>query len=108
MSPVVAVVTVTAAGTQIQLSTTSLLVAKIRVQPVKANTGRIGVGIATIDMVTVAGLIADLAAPGAGATGVSEAVEIESHLSGNPLDLSDYWLDATVSGEKALVTYWKA
>lgn len=104
MAPVTVVVTVAAAGTPVRVSTISIQASHIRVEPARANTGRILVGDSSLSASTLAGVISDLAIPGVADI---PSLDIDAGDGTNALDVSDYYIDATVNGEKARVTYWR-
>jgi len=100
ITPVNASVTVTTAGTRVQVSaTTSLKPTSIYFEALGTNTGCIYVGLVSV---TSTLYIARLS-PGQGYT-----VTVDSTGAariGNDLQLSAFYLDSSVSGEKCLVTY---
>jgi hypothetical protein len=98
LKPIPASVTVTTAGTRVQVSATATPVASVYFEGLHTNTGKIYVGDSTVSSTVY---IVELDAK-TGAT-------IEGdQLRGNTdeLVLSDFWVDSSVNGEKVLVTYF--
>jgi hypothetical protein len=95
-------------GTPVRVTTdNSLLVSRIVFTAVAAAndqvaTGWVSIGLANFVRTTGVGLITTLRPPGAGLQhGRIEIAETE-----NSIQLSDYWVDASVAGEGAIVAYW--
>jgi hypothetical protein len=92
-------------GTPVPLSATPLLVAKVRVQAVIGETGRVFLGDrSTFNKATGAGVIKEFWPTGVGG-GKADEFEIDATSRGNVIDLSKLYLDANVAGEGAIVTY---
>lgn len=97
-------VSVPSAGTPRQVVTDGgLVVARIRIQAVQANTGKVFIGVAGMDKTTFAGCIAEFAIPG---SDQPSAFEVASEDGTNALRLADYFVDAAVNGEGVIVSYW--
>lgn len=97
---------VATAGTPVQVSAdATLLAAKILVQAVIGETGRMFLGTAGLDRTTHAGVIRQFHPTGAGGA-VPDSLHIDAPDGTNALRLADYWVDANVNGEGLLVTYW--
>lgn len=93
--------TVTTAGTRVQFTTASDLVTSVYVEALGSNTGYIYVGLSTVSSTVY---ISRLAA----GEGVTIAVDaVAKHTANSMFALSSIWLDSSVSGEKALVSYLK-
>ena len=95
------VVTVTTAGTSVQISASPLLVRSVIIQGFYNNTGNVYVG--------------DTAANAHAANGHALSPQTTFGTSGDMLnarqiqfDLSNFWVDADTSGGKAIVTYMLA
>jgi hypothetical protein len=100
-------IAVTTAGTPVPLSTSPLLCWKVRVQALVGETGKVYLGDTTMTAGTANTGVIKQFWPTGGGGGVADSIEITAPQdSGNVLDLSRFRLDAQVSGEGALVTYW--
>lgn len=92
--------TVTTAGTRVQISTTDTIITTLVVQADPANTGKIYVGDSSVSATQAS---AELEA--------GRAFEISPDASGRGGQeeylLSDFWLDSSVSGDKAYISYVK-
>jgi len=107
MNPASILVTVANSGTPTQVTAdSSVWAVKIAVQQNPANTGRILIGKAGLNKTTLANVLVQLAATGTAVTAVPSYWTVESQDTTNRLRLADYWLDAEVNGESALVAYW--
>jgi hypothetical protein len=96
---------VAASGTPVPLSTDPTLTAsKLFFQSIPGFTGKTYVGSANMVKATLAGVTRILAPNPSG--GFSENFYIESQDGENGIRLIDYAVDADVSGEGVLVTYW--
>jgi hypothetical protein len=95
-------VNVSAAGTPVQLAAARTPCQHIRAQVIAGLTGKMYLGNATLNSASLAGVIKEFWPNPAG--GVSDSLDITA--DGNQLDLSQYWIDAAVSGEGLLITYW--
>lgn len=112
------VITVTTAGTIVQAAATAPTanggnVNKIMFQAYVGNTGRIHVGISTptsatpgTGFSTASGLIKSLAKD-PGTAGVMDSWFLEDQGSDSTLDPTVFWIDATVSGEKVVMTMFQ-
>jgi len=98
-------IAVTTAGTPVQLPALSGGACRIRIANIIGETGHIYVGKAALVKATFVNVIADLWPTGAGGA-KADVLEMESEEGADTLHPEDYWLDAGVSGEGALVTYW--
>lgn len=95
------VITVTTAGSEVQMSTTDLFVKKLIVRPAAANTGNIFLG-----------------NNGSGAVALGSGLELEPadpalvigdlEISGkdDSINLKDMWVDSSVNGEKLSYIYF--
>jgi hypothetical protein len=97
IAPVNATATVTTAGTRVQVNSSSVLVISLYVEALKTNTGVIYLGLSDVSATKY---IAALS-PGQ-AFGIS--TDARGRLGGEA-QLNVYYLDSSVSGEKAQVTY---
>jgi len=99
ITPVHATKTVTTAGTRVQLETdTSIKPSSAYFEASKANTGNIFIGLVTV---TNAIYIACLAA----GEGISFGAEPGGKYGGTGIQLSSFYADSSVNGEKVQVTY---
>jgi hypothetical protein len=99
-------VTVASAGTPVPLaSDPSVRACAILVVTIPQMTGNIFLGGAGLNQTTLAGVMIKFNAPGA--AGVADEFLLQSEDASNSLRVADYWLDASVSGEGALVTYFQ-
>jgi hypothetical protein len=99
-------VTVAAAGTPVPLSTDSTLRAcAILVSTIPDLTGNVYLGGAGLDRNTLAGVMIKFNAPSV--FGPPDSFLVEARGGQNALQVSEYFLDASVSGEGALVTYFQ-
>ncbi len=102
LTPAHATKTVTTAGTRVQINgTAGIYPTAIYFEAAKANTGNIFIGLVTVSSTVYisclpAGQGFSITAPGAGGNFRS---------GGQGLDLSVYYADCSVSGEKVQVTY---
>ncbi len=93
------VVTVTTAGTPVQISATSIWVRSCIIQSKASNTGLIYMGPTSADA---------LAASGHALINPGDLVSLQGdihHARNIQLDLSGIWINSSVDGEKAIVTY---
>lgn len=91
--------TVTTAGTRVQVSTSATYVTSIYFEALGTNTGYIYVGDSSVSSTVH---IARLSA----GQSFTIAVDVTTgHGVGSELNLSDYWVDSSVNGEKVQVTY---
>ncbi len=91
--------TVTTAGTRVQVSSSANYVTSIYFEALGTNTGYIYVGDSLVSSTVH---IARLSA----GQGFTIAVDVTTGVGvGAELNLSDYWIDSSVSGEKCQVTY---
>ena len=95
------VVTVTTAGTEVQVSTTDLFVKKLIVRPAAANTGNIFLG---NDGAGAVGLASGLAMEPADPPLVIGDLEIGG--KDDYINLKDLWVDSSVNGEKLTILYF--
>jgi hypothetical protein len=101
-------VPVAAAGTPARLTVNetdpgaTLLCYSIMVQQIRANTGYLIIGTASMDSSTHAGCLAVLAIPTTNSLPSANAGILTQ--SQNQFNAADYWLDATVNGEGGLVS----
>ncbi len=96
-------IVVTTAGTPVQVLATGAKCAAIIVAATAGTTGKVYFGTSTVNKTTLAGAIKEFL-PSA-ATGFADSLTIDNTETGNPLQMSDYWLDSTVNGEGLLVSY---
>lgn len=95
-------VTVTTAGTPVRITSSRTPCHALLVQQLPANTGRIIVGTSVMNSTTYAGCLAILAIP---TTNGIPAVNAGLATEPDGLNAADYYLDSTVNGEGALVSY---
>ncbi len=93
-------VTCTAADTAYQLSTTTLLVKTVYIQPKFSNAGVIYVGNSTLVPSTDTGIYQQLQVPAPNAIPLFTSSETESQ---NGLNLSRFWVASSQAGD---VVYW--
>jgi len=91
-------VTVTTAGTRVQVSTTDLLVKKVIIAGHAANTGHIFLG--TSNVSSTVGLQLKVGAPPL----VLGDIEIGGR--DDFFNLKDMWIDSSVNGEKLSILYF--
>jgi hypothetical protein len=100
------IVTVATAGTPVPLATDAELRAcAILIATVPDFTGNIFLGGASLNQTTLAKVMIKFNAPSA--AGIPDHFLLQSEDGSNSLRISDYWMDASVSGEGALVTYFQ-
>lgn len=93
-------------GTPVPISSTSFCVWKVRISQIVGAKGRVYVGDNPLfNRTTGAGLLKDLSVPVFNINSVIEAIEYDSDIHSNSIDLSMLYLDASVSGDGAIVTY---
>ena len=89
-------------GTPVRLSTDETITcARIRVEVVIGEVGRVFLGLAGMNKATGAGVIKQFWPTGAGG-GVADFILLENGV----FQLSEYYLDANEVGEGAIVSYW--
>jgi len=99
-------VTVASAGTPVPLSTDpTLRVCAILVATIPDLTGNVFLGGAGLNQNSLAGVMIMFNAPSV--SGPLDFFLLEPKSGHNSLQLSEYFLDASVSGEGALVTYFQ-
>lgn len=102
IAPVNASKTVATAGTRVQFTTSAIYCTSIYVEALGGNTGYIYVGGSNVSSTVY------IARLGAG-QGITFAIDGDPKASaatgGNEYNLNFLYLDSSVSGEKALVTY---
>ncbi|HEY3825817.1 MAG TPA: hypothetical protein VGL82_14735 [Bryobacteraceae bacterium] len=92
--------------TPVPLSTDPTITAsKLFLQVIPGLTGKTYFGIQAMNRATLAGVARVLWPNATG--GFSEHFEIESQDGENSIRLTDYAIDADVTGEGLLVTYWR-
>lgn len=102
VTPVNASKTVTTAGTRVQIETdTDIRPSSIYFEALGTNTGYIYIGLSTVSSTVY---IARLAA-GASYVISSDGILAGGHLGASGLQLSAFYADSSVNGEKVLVTY---
>lgn len=92
-------VTVTTAGTRVQISTADTPITSIILQAKTANSGVIIVG----DSAVAAGVGIELA-PGAS---ITITADLSGRQGGEEMILSDFWADSATNGNKVKVAYVK-
>ena len=97
-------VNVPTSGTPVQLAAVRTPCCRIRVQVIAGLTGKMYLGTAGLNHNTMAGVIKELWPNSSG--GVDDSYEVWSGVDEDALDLSNYWIDAAVSGEGLIVSYW--
>jgi hypothetical protein len=95
-------ITVTTAGTPVQITATPTACYGFIVSPDIANAGATHFGVAGLVKATRAGVIRTFLKPAA--TGEGDYIRITSP-GGNILNLADYWIDAETSADAMLVSY---
>jgi len=99
-------VTVASAGTPVPLSTDATVRAcTILVATIPGLTGNIYFGGATLNQGTLVGVMIKFNAPAV--LGQPDHFILKTQDARNSLRVSDYFIDASVSGEGALVTYFQ-
>ena len=99
-------ITVPVAGTPVPISPTSFCVWKVRISQIVGAKGRVYVGDNPgFNHNTGAGLLKDLSVPVFSVNSVIEAIEYDSDIHDNSIDLRLLYLDAATSGDGAIVTY---
>ena len=99
-------VTVASAGTPVPLSTDlTLRACAILVSTIPGLTGNVYFGGAGLDRNTLAQVMIKFNAPSV--SGTADSFLLEARDGHNALQVSEYFLDASVSGEGALVTYFQ-
>ena len=99
-------VTVATAGAPVPLSTdTTLRACKILVATIPGLTGNIYFGGAAINQSTMSGVMIKFNPPAV--PGQPDHFILQTQDARNSLRVSDYFIDASVSGEGALVTYFQ-
>lgn len=92
--------TVTTAGTRVQVSTTDTVITSLVIQADPTNTGKIYVGDSSVSSTQASAALA-----------AGQAFTIDPDASGRSGQeeyvLSDFWIDSSVSGEKAYISYIK-
>ena len=78
--------------------------AHLQIQVIPGLTGKIFVGSPTMNTAALAGVVRILWPNPSG--GISDSWEMESHADEDNLWLNQYAIDAGVSGEGALITWW--
>ena len=102
MQPISLVIAVPSAGTPVRLTPdNSIACVSLLVKALASNAGpTVYVGrAANFNATSGAGLIVDI-------NGVDQSFLIQASDSTNRIIPSQYWVDATASGDKLLVTYW--
>lgn len=97
ISPINSTVTITTAGTRVQVSSASQPVISVYVEALKSNTGVIYLGVSDVSSTKY---IAALAA----GQGFGISTDARGRLGGE-LQLSTLWADSSVNGDKLQVTY---
>ncbi|HLM99550.1 MAG TPA: hypothetical protein VK335_09730 [Bryobacteraceae bacterium] len=99
-------VTVASAGTPVPLSTDlTVRACAILVATIPGLTGNVFLGGAGLNQTTLHGVMVQFNAPAA--QGPADQFLLASEDATNSLRVADYFLDASVSGEGALVTYFQ-
>lgn len=91
--------TVTTAGTRVQLSTSVIYAYGLKVKALAANTGIMYVGDVTVS--------ATAGYPLPAGEEYAPLRDMPESLKGLPVDLSQVYVDASVSGEKVAFTYFE-
>jgi hypothetical protein len=99
-------ITVASAGTPVPLSTDATIRAcTILVATIPGLTGNVYFGGAALNQSTLAGVMIKFNAPAV--LGQPDYFILQTQDGRNSLRVSDYFIDASVSGEGALVTYFQ-
>jgi hypothetical protein len=94
----------TTAGTPVQVTADATIkAARIRFQAIQGNTGKVFLGVASLNKGTFANAIAEFAIPG---SAQPPDVTIDSVDGSNSLVLAEYWVDSNVNAEGFIVSYW--
>jgi hypothetical protein len=102
ITPVHSTLTVTTAGTEVQVTTdTDIRPTSVYFEALGSNTGYIYVGLSTVSSTVY---IARLSA-GEGFTLQSDGAGGNFRAGGQGLQLSSLWVDSSVNGEKVQMTY---
>jgi hypothetical protein len=100
MGPVTIVVKVLAAGTPVQVTTDSTVVASmLNFHPVAANAGNVYVGSSGLNKTSFANVITEIAKTG-------PDFQIIPGAGASALVVSEYWIDAVNTNDQVTVTYW--
>ena len=97
-------VNVPTSGTIVRLATAQTLCCRIRAQVIAGLTGKMYLGTVGFNKTTLAGVIKEFWPNSAG--GIDDSWEVWA--TSDELDLSQYAIDAAVSGEGLIVTYWQS
>jgi hypothetical protein len=95
-------VTVTTAGTPVQVTTTRTVAQSVMVQALAANTGLIYVGLSTLNKSTGVGVLGIIPIP---TTNIIGSVSASIPLAPAGINLADLWIDSTVNGEGVIISY---
>lgn len=95
-------ITVTNAGTIVQVSSSSKPAQLITISQNPANTGKIFIGLSTLVASTRVGVLFILPIP---TVNVLPSFTLQWPDAHAMFDLQDFWLDADVNGEAAIVSY---
>lgn len=99
VTPVNSTKTVTTAGTRVQINTdTAILPSSIYIEALGTNTGFIYVGLSDVSSTVYITRLSS-------GQGIHLSADAVGRLGSVGLQLSALWLDSSVSGEKAQVTY---
>lgn len=100
VKPIIAVKTVTTAGTRVQLSTTDLYVTSVYFEGLRTNTGNIYIGDVLVSSTVYAAALAAL-------QGFAMSVDVPWPASQTPLNLKTMYIDSAINGEKVCMTYFE-
>lgn len=105
VTPVLITKTVTAAGTRVQVTTdTSIKPSAVYFEALATNTGQIYIGDSSVSSTVYFARLPIPSTTSAPSWSIS-TVDGGGRASGTELQLSNFWLDASVSGEKVQITY---
>jgi hypothetical protein len=91
-------ITVTTAGTQIQVTSTPIYVESVYIEALGTNTGFIYVGDENVSSTAYAARLA---------AGEGFSLNVQKGKADDRINLDNIWIDSSVNGEKAQVTYLK-
>ena len=104
ITPVLITKTVTTAGTQVQVTTnTAIKPISVYFEADSANTGQIYIGLSDVSSTSYFARLtipSTTSAPGWSISGTSG-----HRIGGTGIQLSNFWVDSSVNGEKVHITY---
>ncbi len=103
IKPVRATITNTTAGTRTQCTSASNYATSIYFEAAKANTGNIYLGLSDVSSTVYISCLA--AGEGFAVNIDGSVIRAGSATGGNEIQLTSFWIDSSVSGEKCQFTY---